>query len=57
VFKIAEDLADSSKDVPNKTVHTWTGLFQARILTLIKKKKALNTKAKETKSEIKFLTK
>jgi hypothetical protein len=57
VFKIAEDLADCSKEVSNKTVHTGTRLFQARILTLLIPKKALNTKDKETKSDITFLTK
>jgi len=31
---LAEDLIDSSMDIPNKTIHTWTGLFQVWIWTL-----------------------
>jgi len=57
MFKIAEDMADSNIDVSNKTVHTWTGLFQERIWTWLVPKKVLNTLGTETKWEIKPLTK
>ena len=57
MFKITEDMADSCIDVPNKNVHTLTGLFQARIGTLLVPKKALIALATEEKTEIKLLTK